>query len=36
VEANRLVDEAKGALKKFGDKATPLLAIADYIVARQN
>eukprot|EP00640_Fibrocapsa_japonica_P003303 CAMPEP_0113934018 /NCGR_PEP_ID=MMETSP1339-20121228/1359_1 /TAXON_ID=94617 /ORGANISM="Fibrocapsa japonica" /LENGTH=311 /DNA_ID=CAMNT_0000935623 /DNA_START=109 /DNA_END=1044 /DNA_ORIENTATION=- /assembly_acc=CAM_ASM_000762 len=35
-EARRLIDEAKGALSKFGDKATPLLAIADYIIERTN
>jgi geranylgeranyl diphosphate synthase, type II len=35
-EAARIVDEAKAALKPYGDKAAPLLAIADYIVARKN
>lgn len=35
-EARRLVDEAKSALSIFGDRATPLLAIADYIVDREN
>lgn len=36
VEARRLIDEAKSSLEQFGDKATPLLAIADYIVDREN
>jgi len=35
-EADRIVLEAKQALQKYGDKAAPLLAIADYIVARKN
>ena len=35
-EAARIVDEAKAALKQYGSKAAPLLAIADYIVARKN
>jgi len=35
-EARRLVDEAKGALAPFGDRAAPLLAIADFIVDRKN
>jgi len=35
-EAQRLIDEAKACLKPFGDKAAPLLAIADYIVNRKN
>lgn len=34
--ARDLVDEAKGCLAPFGDRAAPLLAIADYIVDRQN
>lgn len=36
VEARRLIDEAKDSLKPFGDKAAPLLAIADYIIERSN
>lgn len=36
VEAKRLVDEAKASLAPFGDRATPLLAIADYIISREN
>lgn len=35
-EAARLVSEAKKALEPFGDKATPLLALADYIIDRKN
>jgi len=35
-EANRIIDEAKAALDRFGDRAIPLKAIADYIVQRQN
>ena len=35
-EAKRLVDEAKKALEPFGDRAAPLLAIADYIIDRKN
>lgn len=33
---NRLVDEAHKALEPYGEKAQPLLAIADYIIERQN
>lgn len=36
IEAARIVEEAKDALKRYGSKADPLLAIADYIVARKN
>mmetsp|Transcript_1230 Transcript_1230/g.1877 ORF Transcript_1230/g.1877 Transcript_1230/m.1877 type:complete len:344 (-) Transcript_1230:209-1240(-) len=36
VEARRLIDEAKDSLKPFGEKAAPLLAIADYIIERNN
>lgn len=36
VEARRLIDEAKASLKPFGDKAAPLLGIADYIIDRKN
>lgn len=35
-EARRLIDEAKEALEPFGDRAAPLLAIADYIIERKN
>lgn len=35
-EARRLIDEAKGSLAEFGDRAAPLLAIADYIIERSN
>lgn len=35
-EARRLVVEAKAALNPFGAKAASLLAIADYIVEREN
>jgi geranylgeranyl diphosphate synthase type II len=35
-EARRLIDEAKGSLEEFGDRAAPLLAIADYIIERSN
>jgi geranylgeranyl pyrophosphate synthase len=35
-EAQRIVNEAKQALLRFGDRAEPLLAIADYIVERKN
>jgi len=36
IEARRLIDEAKDSLKGFGEKAAPLLAIADYIIERNN
>jgi geranylgeranyl diphosphate synthase type II len=36
VEARRLIDEAKDSLEVFGDRAAPLLAIADYIIERSN
>jgi len=35
-EAERLVSEAKEALESFGERATPLLALADYIIDRKN
>lgn len=35
-EAQRLVDEAKVSLEPFGEKAAPLLAIADYTIPREN
>ena len=34
--ARELVDEAKSALEKFGDKAAPLNGLAEYIIARKN
>ena len=34
--AQELVDEAKAALSEFGDRAAPLLGLADYIIARKN
>jgi geranylgeranyl diphosphate synthase type II len=34
--ARQLVDEAKGCLAQFGERAAPLLAIADFIVDRKN
>lgn len=34
--ARELIDEAKGCLAPFGERAAPLLAIADYIVDRKN
>ncbi|HIK44592.1 MAG TPA: polyprenyl synthetase family protein [Leptolyngbyaceae cyanobacterium M65_K2018_010] len=33
-QANQLIESAKAALAEFGDRRQPLLAIADYIVAR--
>ena len=35
-EAARLVAEAKKSLEPFGEKATPLLALADFIINRKN
>jgi hypothetical protein len=35
-QANRIVEEAKAALAPFGEKAVPLQALADFIVARKN
>lgn len=35
-EAKRLVAEAYGALQPYGDKAKPLLAMADFIIEREN
>lgn len=35
-EARRLIKEAKEALEPFGEKAAPLLALADYIIDRKN
>mmetsp|Transcript_22942 Transcript_22942/g.37272 ORF Transcript_22942/g.37272 Transcript_22942/m.37272 type:complete len:341 (-) Transcript_22942:137-1159(-) len=34
--ARELIDEAKECLAPFGDRAAPMLAIADYIVDRKN
>jgi geranylgeranyl diphosphate synthase type II len=34
VQAQQLIGEAKAALADFGEGRQPLLAIADYIVAR--
>lgn len=34
--ARQLIDEAKESLAPFGDRAAPLLAIADYIIDRKN
>lgn len=36
LEAKRLIDEAKESLEPFGDRALPLLAIADFIIERKN
>lgn len=35
-EAERLVAEAKKAMEPFGERAVPLLALADYIIDRKN
>ena len=35
-EAERLVTEAKKSLERFGDKAIPLYALADFIIDRKN
>merc|ERR1712070_960153 len=35
-EALRITEEAKAALSKYGDKAIPLLKIADFIIGRKN
>merc|ERR1712125_20210 len=35
-EARRLIDEAKESLRPFGDRAAPLLGLADYIIERKN
>jgi geranylgeranyl diphosphate synthase type II len=34
--AQKLIEEAKSALRMFGDRAIPLLCIADFIVSRNN
>ena len=35
-EAERLITEAKKSIEPFGEKATPLLALADFIINRKN
>jgi geranylgeranyl diphosphate synthase type II len=35
-KADQLIDEAKSALQVFGDKAIPLLALAEFITSRNN
>lgn len=35
-EAERLISEAKESLAPFGDRAIPLLALADFIIDRKN
>jgi geranylgeranyl diphosphate synthase type II len=35
-EAERLIQEAKQALSKFGEKADPLYSIADFVVGRSS
>jgi geranylgeranyl diphosphate synthase type II len=35
-EAERLITQAKASLAQFGDRATPLLALADFIIDRKN
>lgn len=35
-EAERLISEAKKSLEPFGDRAVPLLALADFIIDRKN
>mmetsp|Transcript_29143 Transcript_29143/g.32238 ORF Transcript_29143/g.32238 Transcript_29143/m.32238 type:complete len:140 (+) Transcript_29143:865-1284(+) len=35
-EAKRLIEEAKSSLEPFGERAVPLMAIADYIIDRKN
>jgi geranylgeranyl pyrophosphate synthase len=35
-EAIKIINEAKAALSKYGEKAAPLIGIADYIVNRKN
>jgi len=30
------VDEAKAALEPYGERAAPLLGLADYIISRSN
>jgi geranylgeranyl diphosphate synthase type II len=35
-EAKRIISEAKASIAVYGDRAIPLMAIADYIVTRKN
>jgi len=35
-EARRLIEEAKGRLAVFGDRATPIRALADFVVERKS
>jgi geranylgeranyl diphosphate synthase, type II len=35
-QADKLITEAKAILAEFGDRSTPLLALADYIIDRKN
>ena len=35
-EAQRIIAEAKASISGYGERARPLLAIADYIVTRKN
>ena len=35
-EALRITNEAKAALASYGDRALPLLGIADFIIGRKN
>jgi geranylgeranyl diphosphate synthase type II len=35
-EAQRIIAEAKSSIAGFGERAVPLMAIADYIVNRKN
>jgi geranylgeranyl diphosphate synthase type II len=35
-QAQRLISNAKAELEVFGDKAMPLIALADYITSRSN
>ena len=34
--ARELVDDAKAALAPYGERAAPLLGLADYIIARKS
>lgn len=36
LEAERLIGEAKKAMEPFGERAVPLLALADFIIDRKN
>lgn len=35
-EAQRIIAEAKASIAPFGERAIPLLRIADYVVSRKN